>query len=170
MTHIGSYLVLVGVISTLVYGFLTCSGIRVETMRYNLLGVLIPVGALVMALQAWQAPVVRAGLGAAVVLWCALNTSDVIALTREYVNRRPTDGRQELADVLEQRGVTIAWAQFRNAYHTTFLAGERVRVSASDFVRIQAYANEAAQAGAPTLSETPCAGGAALVPGVFLCP
>jgi len=170
VTHVGSYLVLVGIISTLVYGFLTCSSIRVETMRYNLLGVLIPVGALVMALQAWRAPVVRAGLGAAVVLWCALNTSDVIALTREYVNRRPTDGRQELADVLEQRGVTIAWAQFRNAYHTTFLAGERVRVSASDFVRIQAYANEAARANAPTLSETPCEGSEALVPGMFLCP
>jgi hypothetical protein len=169
-THVGSYLVLVGLISTLVYGFLTCSSIRVETMRYNLLGVLIPVGAIVMALQTWRAPVVRAGLGAAVVLWSALNTLDVIALTREYVNRRPTDGRQVLADALEQRGITIARAQFRNAYHTTFLAGERVRVAATDFVRIQAYAEEAARTGAPTLTETPCEGSEALVPGMFLCP
>lgn len=170
VTHVGSYLVLVGLISTLVYGFLTCSSIRVETMRYNLLGVMIPVGALVMALQAWRAGVVRAGLGAAVALWCVLNTSDVIALTREYAERQPLDRRQALADALEERGVTIAWAQFRNAYHTTFLAGERVRVSASDFVRIQVYADEAARAGAPTLSEAPCEGGQALVPGVFLCP
>jgi hypothetical protein len=168
-SHVGSYLVLVGLISTLVYGFLTCSDIRVATMRYNLLGVFIPVGALVMALQAWRAPAVRAGLGAAVALWCALNTSDVVALTREYVEHQPVDRRQTLADVLEGRDVTIAWAQFRNAYHTTFLAGERVRISANDFVRIQAYADEAARAGAPTLSEAPCAGGETLTPGVFLC-
>ncbi|MGE3885560.1 MAG: hypothetical protein AB7H81_03950 [Vicinamibacterales bacterium] len=168
-SHLGSYLILVGLISTLVYGFLTCSSIRVETMRYNLLGLFIPVGALVMALQAWRAPAARAGLGAAVVLWCALNTSDVMALTRERATRPPVDRRQALADLLEARGVTVAWARFRNSYHVTFLSAERVRVSANDFIRVQAYADEARRAGAPTLSEEPCEAGEALLPGLFLC-
>ncbi len=169
VTHLGSYLVLVGLVATLVYGFLTCSSIRVETMRYNLLGLYIPVGALVMALQAWRAPTTRAGLGAAVALWCALNTSDVVALTREHASRPPADRRQALADDLEARGLTVAWARFRNSYHVTFLAAERVRVSANDFVRIQTYADEAKRLGAPTLSEEPCPAGEALFPGLFLC-
>lgn len=168
-SHLGSYLVLVGLVSTLVYGFLTCSSIRVETMRYNLLGLYIPVGALVMALQAWRAPTTRAGLGAAVALWCALNTSDVAALTREHASRPPADRRQALADALEARGVTVAWARFRNSYHVTFLSAERVRVSANDFIRIQAYADEARRLGAPTLSEEPCPAGEKLLPGLFLC-
>ena len=89
--HIGGYLVLVGLFSTLVYGFAVCSDIKVETMRYNLLGVFIPVGALVMALQTWAMPVARAGLGAAVALWCAVNTGDVVALTQRI--REPAAGR-----------------------------------------------------------------------------
>lgn len=169
-SHIGGYLVLVGLISTLVYGFATCSSIRVETLRYNLLGVLIPVGALVMALQAWRAPTVRAGIGAAVVLWCALNASDILALTRESVRAPFPDQRQALADELERRGVTVAWSAFRNAYHVTFLSRERVRVSANDFSRIKAYFDEAHLVGAPTIAESPCDGGERLQAGVYLCP
>jgi hypothetical protein len=169
MTHIGGYLVLVGVTSTLVYGLATCSDIKVETMRYNLLGVFLPVGALVMALQAWTIPTVRAGLGAAVALWCAVNTADVIALTREYLTRPPVDQRQAVADELERRGVTISSSRFRNAYHITFLARERVRVSATDFSRIQLYVEEATRLNAPTLAEQPCADGEPLPSGMFLC-
>lgn len=167
--HVGGYLVLVGLISTVVYGFATCSDIKVQTMRYNLLGVFIPVGALVMALQTWTLPAVRAGFGAAVALWCALNTADVVALTREYRTHPPVDQRQAEADDLERREVAISWSRFRNAYHITFLAQERVRVSANDFTRIRSYADEAGMAQAPTLAEQPCAGGEALPSGIFLC-
>ena len=100
----------------------------------------MPVGALVMALQVWTAPPARAGLGAAVALWCVFNTSDVIALAREYSGQPPTDQRRAVADALVDRGIEVAWSPFRTAYHVTFLASERVRVSASDFSRIRAYA------------------------------
>jgi hypothetical protein len=138
-------------------------------MRYNLLGVFIPVGALVMALQASTVPAVRAGLGAAVALWCALNTADIVALAREYRTRPPVDQRQAVADDLERRGEPISWSRFRNAYHITFLAQERVRVSASDFARIRSYFDEAGTTHAPTLAEQPCADGEALPSGMFLC-
>lgn len=170
LPHFAGYLVLVGVISTTVYGFATCSDIRVETLRYNLLGVWIPVGALAMAMQAWRQPAVRAGFGAAVALWCVLNTLDVIALTREYVTRRPLDQRQAIADALVAQGVVSAQARFRTAYHVTFLAQERVRVAATDFSRIHAYAEEAARTMAPTIADGPCPGGTPLPGGPFLCP
>lgn len=169
-SHIGGYLVLVGLISTLVYGFATCSDIRVATLRYNLLGVMIPVGALVMALQTWRAPTIRAGLGAAVVLWCALNLSDVLALARESMRAPFPDRRLALAEDLEHRGIAVAWSRYGIAYHVTFLARERVRVSANDFSRILAYANEAAKTGAPTITDVPCETGTQLQPGYFLCP
>ena len=167
--HIGAYLVLVGLGSTLVYGFATCSEIRVATMRYNLLGVLIPVGALTMALQAGSAVAVRAGLAAAVTLWCVVNTLDVAALAREYARHPLPDERQAVADALERRGITVARSSFRNAYHLTFITAERVRVTATDFVRIRAYAEEAASVGAPTLAEAPCGDGPHLGGTLYLC-
>jgi hypothetical protein len=170
MAHLGGYLVIVGLISTVVYGFATCSDIRVETLRYNLLAVMIPVGAVIMALQAWRYAAVRAGLAAAVALWCVLNTLDVLALTREYRSRPPADQRQVVANALVERGVRVARAPFRSAYHVTFLAREQVRIAAIDYGRIKAYAAEAAREQAPTLADGPCTGGQALPSGQFLCP
>lgn len=167
--RLGFYLVLVGLISTAVYGFATCSDIRVATMRYNLLGVFVPVGALVLAFQAWRAPLVRAGLSAAVVLWCTFNALDVAALTREYMRQPLVDDRRVVTEALEARGVTTAWAAFRDAYHISFMTKERVRVSANDYIRIRAYADEAAATGAPTLTERTCENGVP-VAGMRLCP
>jgi hypothetical protein len=169
-SHLGGYLVLVGTISTLVYGFLACSHIGAETMRDNLLGLLFPVGALVMAIQAWRHPAVRAGFAAAVALWCLFNALDVVALTREYWQHRPEDRRQQTAAALEARGVQSARSAYRVAYHVTFLAQERVRVAAIDYSRIRAYVEEADRVNAPTLSDLSCDGGEPLPSGQFLCP
>ena len=168
-THLGGYLLLVGTISTLIYGFAACTRIGPETLRYNLLGVWIPVGALVMAVQTWRQPVVRAGFAAAVALWCLLNSLDVLALTEEYRHRTPEDRRQAVANALESRGVTSARAAFRTAYHVTFLARERVRVAAIDYPRIRVYDEEATRSGAPTIADRPCEGGEPLPSGQFLC-
>jgi hypothetical protein len=138
-------------------------------MRYNLLGVWIPVGALVMAVQTWRQPVVRAGFAAAVALWCLVNTLDVVALTREYQRHAPADRRQQLAAELEARGVHSARSAFPIAYHVTFLAQERVRVDAVNYSRIRAYAEEANRVHAPLIADRPCAGGAPLPGGRFLC-
>lgn len=169
-SHLGGYLVLVGVTSTLVYGFAACSRIAPDTLRYNLLALFIPVGALIMALQAWRQPAVRAGFGAAVALWCLVNSLDVLALAQEYRLHRPEDRRLALAQALESRGVASARAPFRTAYHVTFLAREKVRIAATDYPRIRAYDEEAARSGAPTVSDRPCPGGTDLPGGLFLCP
>jgi hypothetical protein len=160
--NVGGYLLLLGLISTVVYAFGTCSDITVHTMRYNLLGLGIPLGALVMALKTWTAPTVRAALGAAVAFWCAVNAFDVLALAREQMVAPPLSQRRLLAVELEQRGVAVAWSRYWNAYHLTFLTQERVRVSANDFPRIREYFEEAARTAAPTITEVRCEPGTLL--------
>jgi hypothetical protein len=164
------YLLLIGVISTVVYGFATCSAVHVATLRYNLLTVFVPVAALLVGLRAFTSAPARAGIAAAVVLWCALNLSDILALADEYRRHPPLDQRQAVVDALNQNGVETAWSAHRNAYHLTFISQERVRVSANDFIRIKEYWEEARRTRAPTISERPCEGGAELVPGLLLCP
>jgi hypothetical protein len=167
--HFAGYLSLVGLISTLVYGFGTCSEIQVTTLRYDLLGIMLPTGLILMGLQAWQTPAARAGLCAGVAVWCLLNLADVFAVTREYLTSPPPDQRKALAAALERRGVGSAWADLRLAYHVTFLASERVRLSPPDYVRIWAYADEAQRTHAPTVTGRACEGGVELVPRVWLC-
>jgi hypothetical protein len=168
-SHFGAYLVLVGAISTVVYGFWACTRVDVDTMRYNLLGVWVPVGALVMAVQTWRRPLVRAGFAAGVVLWCLLNALDVVALIEEYRHHPPTDLRLQLAQTLEDRGLTIARSRFGTAYHVSFLAQERVRMTPTSYIRIRAYEEEANRSHAPMIADEPCPGGEALPNGQFLC-
>ena len=72
---------------------------------------------------------------------------------------------------LEARGVKYGTADYWIAYYITFLTRERIILRSSDFLRIRPYdsivaahANEAV-----TVSRKPCAGGRALVEGVYLC-
>lgn len=170
----GWYLILVGMISTIVYTFAVCSPIQVDTIRYNLLAFMTPAGALVLGLSrpvdGWRSAASRAGFIAVTSLWCILNASDMAAVAREYLERPPFDQRQAIVEELERRGVDSAWGEYRFAYHLTFLSGERVRVSANDYARVKAYFEEAAAKKAPTISTRPCAGGDALIPGTYLCP
>jgi hypothetical protein len=169
----GLYLSLVGLISTLVYGFGVCIPIHADTLRYNLLGILMPAGALVLAFSApavfWRSVAVRSAFVAVTLLWTVLNASDSIALAREYASAPPIDQRQALAAELERRAITSAWSEYRFAYHVTFLARERVRVSANDYTRIRAYFDEALAGRAPTITTRACPGGEELVPRVYLC-
>jgi hypothetical protein len=169
----GWYLVLVGLISTAVYGFVVCSPILVDTLRYNLLGVMMPAGALVLGLsRPVQSPVsagARAGFIAVAIVWASLNASDVVTMTREYLERPPVDLRQAMVAEMERRGIHSAWSEYRFAYHLSFISGERVRVSANDYVRVKAYYDEAAAAKAPTLTIKACDGGDELIAGVYLC-
>lgn len=167
--HFGWYLVAVGAISTAVYAFITCSPISVLSLRYNLLGLMIPAGAIVLMLDRWRRPIVTAGVGAAAGLWAALNLVDVVSVTAEYRREPPRDLRRETAEALVARGVRVAWADFRIAYHVTFLSHERVRIAAINSPRIDEYADAAKAPGTPFVLVTRCADGQELVEGVYLC-
>jgi len=74
-----------------------------------------------------------------------------------------------LAEWIGGGGFRLSGSGFSNATTITFLAQERVRVSANDFARIRSYFDEAQRAHAPMLAEQPCADGEALPSGAFLC-
>jgi len=167
---LGWYLLLVGLVSTSVYTLVSCADISVYTLRYNLLALMMPVGAIVLALGASTSTITRAGVAAGAALWGATNASDVLALTREYRRSEPADLRQIAADVLVARKVPVAWSDFRHAYHITFLADERVRVAAVNGSRVHDYVIAAQTPGTPTIRDTPCRGGQELTINIYLCP
>lgn len=167
---LGWYLIVVGALSTAVYALVTCSPISVLSLRYNLLGLMIPVGAIVLALDRWRTPKSVAAVAVAVCLWAALNLADVLSVTTEYRRSPPLDLRLATAEALVARGIPVAWADFRIAYHVTFLSGERVRVAAINSPRIEEYAVAAQAPGTPFVLATRCAGGDEIVTGVYLCP
>jgi hypothetical protein len=76
--------------------------------------------------------------------------------------RQPAENPvRELADRLVERHVPVAFAGYWEAYITTFIAQERVRVASSDFVRIQEYQELFFERSgdARLLRQVPCPGG-----------
>lgn len=164
------YLVVVGALSTLVYGFVACSQISPATLRYDLLALFLPTGVILAGL-CWPQPAARAGLVTATVLWTALNLSDFAALAREVQTGRWPDLRGQAVEALEARGLRRLWGDFRLAYVLSFRSEERLVVAPMTVHRIDDYARlVAAVPAAPLVKQGICAGGDALVPGIWLCP
>ena len=166
----GAYYLLTGLASLAVYWLIACSRVTVESFRYDLLVVLVPVGALALGLRAARGVPLQAGLAAAAVLAAVLNLADMTALGTEVLEDRRPDHRRQAARVLEARGIQVLWGEFRIAYPISFFTQERVRVAATGFHKIDAYAEEAKAAGARVIQTVPCPGGEEIAPGVHLCP
>lgn len=163
------YLIAVGLTSAAVYWLVTCSQITLNSLRYDLLVLLAPVGALLAGAQvkvrSW-----RAGLVTATVLWVAINADDYRALAAEVRSGRWLDHRGRVTQAVLDRGLTVLWGEFRLAYVVSFRSGERVTVAATTLHRIDEYARLAAAAQAPFLRQGPCDGGEPLGPVYNLCP
>ncbi len=167
----GWYLSATGALSILVYWLVACSQISVESIRYDLLALLVPVGAVLVGMQ-HAGPPGRAGLATAVVIWLGLAATDYLALAREVASGRYPDYRGQAAAALEARGITTLWGEFRLAHVLTFRAQERVIVGAINRERIELYTARARAAHGPLVTMAPCPDGRGevLVPGINLCP
>jgi hypothetical protein len=165
------FLVLCGVASTLAYWLVACSQITYNSLRYNLLVTLVPVGVLLAGLR-WQQREVRAALVAAALVWCGANLADYGALADEIASGRWPDHRGELVRKLEAKGLRELWGEFRLAYVVSFRSAERVVVAPTNIHRIDEYARRAAAANAQMLRTRECGGGTGelMVPGIWLCP
>ena len=163
------FLLLCGLISTTVYGFLACTQLSPNTMRYDLLLIFVPVGALLAGLRA-PAATVRAALVTATLVWVASSFGDYRALAAEVRSGRWPDYRGQAIQMLESRGLTALWGDYRLAYLVSFRAQERVTVAPDESPRIDEYAARAAAAHAPFIGAGECAQGEELVPGFWLCP
>ena len=140
--------------------------------RYLLLTLFIPIGltAALFALEpnAW----VRRAVAVAIAGWAIVGAVDHVRLYARYASGAEPNPLRRLADDLVARGVTVTEAPYWRAYKLTFLAQERVKIGALEFVRIDEYLKLAMQEGdrLRRLSERPCEGGEALVEGWYLCP
>jgi hypothetical protein len=139
--------------------------------RYLLLTLLAPIG-LTAALFALEPRVwIRRAVVAAAVGWAAVGAGDHVREFRRFATGAEPDYLRPLADALVARGVTVADAPYWRAYKITFLARERVKVHAFDFMRIDEYGRLANEEGDKLrrIAEQPCEGGEEIA-GFFLCP
>ncbi len=163
------YMMSVGLTSAAVYWLVTCSQISLNSLRYDLLVLLVPVGALLAGLRL-PVRAFRAGLATATALWIALNASDYRALAQEVRSGRWPDHRGAVMQAVLDRGLTVLWGEFRLAYVLTFRSGERLTVASINFHRVDEYARLAAAANAPFLRQGPCDRAEPLGPVYNLCP
>lgn len=163
------FLIASGAISTLVYGFVSCAQINPNTLRYDLLLVCVPAGAVLAGLR-HRIAAVRAALVAGMLVWIAPQADDYRALGAEVASGRWPDHRGQAIAMLEARGLTALWGDFRLANVLTFRAAERITVASLESQRIDLYADRARAAHAPTVQTGACVRGEQLVPGVWLCP
>lgn len=162
------FLILTGLASAVVYAFVACTQITINSLRYDLLVVFVPVGALLAGLV-YRAAAVRAALVTAALLWAVVMADDYRALAGEVQSGRWPDHRGALVAELEARGLHVLWGDFRLAYVVTFRSAERVVVAPTEVHRVDRYAREAAAANAPMLRQGRCAEGESLGPGYMLC-
>ena len=170
-TDFGWYLVAVGAVSILVFWLVACRQITLDSFRYDLLGLLLPVGAVLVGVQRAGATT-QAGLVTALALWVIVGAGDYLALAREIGSGRYPDYRGQAVAALEGRGLTALRGEFRLAHVLTFRSQERVIVSALERERIDEY-EARTRADGPFLTMGHCPGGQRgeqLVPTILLCP
>lgn len=173
-TWLGLYLVGVGVQSVLVYATTRCGHVSPHTARYTLLSLLVPVGALLLAVERGEPrSALRVGLVAVATAWigvCALGVgTEVYAL----VKADPHGSYSGLARYLDRQGVQYIVSDYLTGYNVAFLTGERIKAR-TNFERVRDYtlavdANRDRAVLIRRANEEPCAGGV-LVSGFYVCP
>jgi hypothetical protein len=162
------FLCLTGAFSIAVYWLVACSAITQDTMRYDLLALLLPAGALLAGMRS-PARTVRAGLVTATLLWTVVAADDYRALTAEAWSGRWPDARGTGTARLVDRQIEVLWGDPRLAYVVSFRAQERVVVAPVTVHRIDEYAARAGAVSAPFLGLVACPG-EELASGMWLCP
>jgi len=163
-----AYLLAVGLVTAAAY--IVTRSLESAVDRYLLLVLFIPAGvaAWIAAADASRA-IRRVALGMVLVL-AVSSSADHIRLAHRYLSGQEPDDVPALVAAMEARGVTVAIAGYWRAYKLTFLAGERVKIASSDFVRVEEYQHLANALGERllVLQDTPCAG-EEISPGWYLC-
>jgi hypothetical protein len=166
-----AFLMLVGLQAGVVYAMAYPPDM--QTFRYGLLVVYLPIGIWALALQGHRPQPVRlmAALGLTLVATAAA-IDHARVIERSY--RQPPPVRfAEVARVMDARGITIARSGYWRAYAVAFLTEERVKVASTEVKRIQEYEDLADRAtgGVVSLQDWPCEPGrpAERVGGFYLC-
>src|SRR5688572_8146980 len=141
---VGTFLLLVGLQSGVVYALTRCGRLEPDTLRYALLMLYIGVGiATLYFIYETERPL-RLAMAGAIVAWTVITAVAHGRLLDEYLNREPGGPHRALATYLADRGIKYARSDYWTAYTTTFFANETVLVDAIDTMRIRVYQKEVA--------------------------
>jgi hypothetical protein len=133
------FLMLVGAQTALVYAMLSCLVQDTMLVRYTLLTLFVPIGALAWIYHTEGSTTLRVLATMAAMLWASAATWDDGRLLAEYLHRPPANDYRKLADYLEFTGVRYGEGPYRTAYTIDFLTNERVILASNEVVRISAY-------------------------------
>lgn len=166
------YLVLVGLFSPAGYVLGRCGVVSIYSMRYELLSLLGIAGLSGWFLGTRPPKAVLAAWSAVLAAWMIVVAVPHVRLAAEYLRHRPVPAKERLIDELRARHIRYGKADYWLAYYIDFMTNERAIFASESPQRIliyndivAAHADEAVR-----LSRRPCAGGTALIPGVYQCP
>jgi len=134
-TWLGLFLVMIGMQAVLVYALTRCGNASFFTMRYMLLSVFIPAGALVLALERERGWIARAAVIGICAVWFGVLVAGHVAVLRGFIAAPPVGSYRQLANYLVAHDIRYIETDYWIGYHVAFLTGERVRAS-TDFDRI----------------------------------
>jgi hypothetical protein len=158
---IGTFLLLIGLQSAVVYAVARCGRLEVDTVRYALLMLYAGVGVATLYFVYETRPIGRQAMTAVILAWAAFTGMTHVRLLDEYIRREPGYPHRALATYLVDHHIQYARADYWTAYATTFLAEEKVVVASNDTVRITSYQHEVEQnrEAAVNVQRQPCADG-----------
>jgi hypothetical protein len=173
VTYFGLYLVLIGLAAVIGYSATRCGNASIGNLRYMLLALFAPIGAIVLALERESRASLRVLLIAIVSMWGAVSAFNHAAQIRSFVQNQPERGYRQLAAYLEHQGIQFIVSDYWTGYFVAFITAERVR-PLTNYDRIQEYvlavhANLERAVEVRPLPAPPCAGGHE-VAGFLLCP
>ncbi len=168
---VGAFLLLIGLQAGVAYSIARCGQLEVMTFRYALLTVYTGIGVVALFFMYEPRRGWRWSMAGLILTWALVSGAGHARLLSEYVYAEPQNPRRELATYLVSQGIRFARADYWTAYATTFLAGERVVIASTEFVRIHSYQKQvdAHRAEAVTVRHEPCGstGGTEVVSGMY---
>ncbi len=173
VTWLGVYLMLTGAQAVVVYALTRCGHVSPFTMRYTLLSLFIPAGAIALALERETHRAVRAIVFGMVILWVGVSGLGHVTLVRALSDAQPQGTYRRLAIHLEQQGVRYIISDYWTGYNVAFLTNERI-TALTNFERVHDYtlavgANLDRAVEVRRSNDQRCEG-AATVAGFYICP
>jgi hypothetical protein len=137
-TWFGLYLLLIGLQAVVVYATLRCGGIGPGNLRYMLLSLLAPVGAITLAMERERTPKVRAVFVCGIGLWTSICAFNHARLWTSIVMSPPSYDHQVLSTYLLQHRVRFIFTDYWTGYHVALLTDERIK-PLTDMDRVLEY-------------------------------
>ncbi len=138
ITWFGLYLIMVGVQAVVVYALTRCGHVSTFTLRYTLLSLFIPAGAIALTLERETQKTVRAVIVGIVAVWIGVSALGYVTVVRVLSDVGPQGTYRRLANYLEGRGVQFIVTDYWTGYQVAFLTGERIK-ALTNYERVHDY-------------------------------